>query len=405
MVPLHDEEAARAVVILSVLVIVSLALFASVTRDDTLGSTLFTVLFLSFALKLLAAYFRFEVGLLADAFAYDKAGADIAEMLSRGLWPDARRVWGTEFLRLTVGIVYFVTGRTLYGITILWAWLALLGMLFFYMAFTTAFPDGNRRLYLLLIFLYPSMLLWTSSLGKDALVVFCLGMTTYGVTRVLRRLDMVGVFWFGVGMAGVLMIRPHIAAVFAASFAAAMLVRPIQAGMMTPVIRVAGAVLVIVVAAGVIQTASGFVGIDDLSSEEVLGFIDVRRERTMQGGSSFEQSNPRNPVSLLVFVPTVLLRPFPWETRSVFALLSAIEGTLLLLLIIFRRRSIRAAVSDTFRNAFLPLVFTYIVIFAFFFSAIGNFGIIARQRVQVLPFVFVLISYLGTPHSNKGVQR
>lgn len=405
MVPIDDDEVARAVVILSVLVVLSLALFTSVTRDDTLGSALFTVLFLSFALKLLAAYFRFEVGLLADAFVYDKTGADIAEMLSRGLWPDAKRIWGTEFLRLTVGIVYFVTGRTLYGITILWAWLALLGMLFFFLAFTTAFPTGNKRLYMLLVFLYPSMLLWTSSLGKDALVIFCLGMTTYGAARVLRQTEIVGVFWFGVGMAGMLMIRPHIAAVFAAAFAAAMLVRPIRAGVMTPVIRITGALLVVVVAAGIIQTASGFVGIDDLSSEEVLGFIDVRRERTQRGGSAFEQASPRNPVSMLLFVPTVLLRPFPWETRSVFALLSALEGTLLLLLIIFRRRSIRVAISDTFRNAFLPFVFTYIIIFAFFFSAIGNFGIIARQRVQVLPFVFVLVSYLGAANGIKGVQR
>jgi hypothetical protein len=43
------------------------------------------------------------------------------------------------------------------------------------------------------------------------------------------------------------------------------------------------------------------------------------------------------------------------------------------------------------------LLVIYITLFVLFFSAIGNFGIIVRQRAsQLFPFVLMLVAYLGT---------
>jgi len=394
--PLEDDEIARAVVILAVLITVSIGLFSIAAREEQGECPLFWVLLLSFGLKLLAMSFRFSVGLLADAILYDRYGAGIAQVIQQGGWPEFTRMWGTEFIRLLVGIVYFVTGRTFYGISILWAWFGLLGILFFYKAFKTAFPTANRRHYML-IFFYPSMLLWTSSLGKDALVVFCLGMATLGAARALRQIDFMGLLWLGLGMSGLLMIRPHIAAVFAVALGVGFLLRPIRAGKMTAVIRVVGAVFFIAVSVFVLRTASGFIGVDVLSTEEVFGFIDITRERTTTGGSAFQQVNPRSPAALLAGIPTVLFRPFPWEAHRTYALFSALEGTAILVLTLVRWRSLRAAIADSRRNGFLMLIVVYVLLFTFFFSAIGNFGIIARQRVQLLPFLFMLLFYKRSP--------
>src|SRR3990170_6075930 len=206
-------------------------------------------------------------------------GAELAEQLSRGQWPALPDYTGTEFVRLLTGLVYFVTGPTTYGATILWAWIGLLGMLFFYKAFTTAFPNGHRRLFMLMIFFYPSMLLWTSSISKDALVVFLLGMAAYGTARMKNRIDFPALWWLAVGVAGMLVVRPHIAGVFVVALAAFALTRPIRAGMMTPVIRLFSLLLFVAIAVAVVRTAAGFVRLESLAAQDLLEFIEVRRER------------------------------------------------------------------------------------------------------------------------------
>jgi len=390
-----DIQTLRAAVILSLLTTVSLAVFWYASRGDPAGRTLFILLLVSFGLKLFAAYFRFATSLLADAFVYDTVGERIAAELSRGTWSGLTGVTGTEFVQTLTGLVYFLTGVSLYGITILWAWFGLLGMLFFYKAFTTAFPQGDRRLYLILILLYPSMLLWTSSLGKDALVVFFLGMATYGAARLYRRIELSGALWLAVGVAGMLMIRPHITGVFVVSFGALVLLRPIRAGLMTPVIRLTGLILFALVAGALIRTAASFVALESLSAENVGEFMQVQQERTTQGGSAFQQVNPWTPLGYAVAVPTVLFRPFPWEANNVFALIAATEGLGLLALIVFRARSVWSALRNVRRDGYLLMTLVYALLFIFFFSAIANFGIIARQRVQLFPFVFMWIAYLG----------
>jgi len=392
-----DPETMRASVMLSVLVLVTLLLFWLVSRADPRSSSLLIILWLSFGLKLLAMAFRFYGGLLADAYAYNAAGRRIAEQLVRGEWPEGIRYFGTEFVRLVTGLVYYSTGVTFYGISILWTWLGLLGMLFFYLAFRTAFPDGNRRLYMALVFLYPSMLLWTSSLGKDALMIFCLGMAVYGAVRVQRRLSAAGLLWLALGTVGMLMIRPHLAAVFAVAFGASAIIRPVRAGYLSPVVRIVALSTVAALCIFVVRTASGYVGLEGLGPEEIFGFIEERQERSERGGAAFEQTDPRTPVGFALAIPTVLFGPFPWEAHNTNAQIASMEGLGLLALLVYRRRSVGAAFRATSRNSQLLLVGVFVLLFIFFFSAIANFGIIARQRAQVFPFVFMWIAFLGRP--------
>lgn len=390
-----DIETVRAAVMLTLLVVASLMIFWLVAQSDPGGRTLFILLLVSFGLKLLAVGFRFYGGLLADAFVYHQVGQRFALQLAGGQWPEVARYSGTEFVRLATGLVYFVTGPTIYGSSILWAWLGLIGMLFFYKAFSTAFPGGNRRLYMFLILLYPSMLLWTSSLGKDALMTLFLGMASYGAARIQQRIEAHGLWWLALGLSGTLMIRPHLAAVFAVAVAASALFRPIRAGILTPVVRVLGLAFFIVISAAVISTARGFVGLENLEAQTVFGFLDVAQGRTEQGGSAFERADPRSPLGFAVSIPTTLFRPFPWEAHSMAALIASLEGFGLLAIFLYSYRGVRAAIVEAPRDSFLVLTFVYALLFFFFFSAISNFGIIARQRVQLYPFVFMWIAYLS----------
>ncbi|MDR7523558.1 MAG: hypothetical protein QN168_13975, partial [Armatimonadota bacterium] len=257
--------------------------------------------------------------------------------------------------------------------------------------------------YMILVFLYPSMLLWTSSLGKDALVIFAMGMAAYGAARLQRRVEMIGIWWLLAGLGGVLVIRPHVAAIFAVASGASMLVRPIRAGLLTPALRLLGVLAVAGLAALTVRTASGYVGLEELGTQAVFQGIEERQEAA-RGGSAFEQVDVSTPSGFAMAIPTILIRPFPWEAHNLGAMVASLEGLLLLGLIVWRRRSIVEALRAARRDGYALHVVVYVLLFIFFFSAIGNFGILARQRAsQLFPFLFMLVAYTGLPREREPV--
>ncbi len=395
----QDAEGVRAAAIIASITVASLVIFRLATRDDADGPWLFRVLLASLMLKFGAVAFRLwfilvQYGSVADAVEYHVQGVRMAESILTSGLPHMEQYYSTPLVQLLTAIFYAFTGPTLVGAFVFWAWLGLLGMLFFYKAFTVAFPSGDKRLFSLLILLYPSMVLWTSSLGKDALVAFSLGVMAYGAAMLMQRSTIQGGLMTASGLTGVLFIRPHIAAIAGVALAAGYLVRPVRAGLMTPVIRAAGAVIFAVLALLVVRTSASFIALEDLSGEGVLGFIETRQVGTERGAAVIQRGIPTNPVAFVDGVVTVFFRPYPWEAHNLFAQISAAEGVLLAILLVWRWRSVIASVADARRDTFLMMSVVYVLLFAFLFSAVSNFAIIARQRHQLLPFILMWIAYL-----------
>ena len=48
-------------------------------------------------------------------------------------------------------------------------------------------PEGRARTYGWLVFFFPSLLYWPSSIGKEAWICFGLGLASYGVALILRH--------------------------------------------------------------------------------------------------------------------------------------------------------------------------------------------------------------------------
>jgi hypothetical protein len=68
-----------------------------------------------------------------------------------------------------------------------------------------------------------------------------------------------------------------------------------------------------------------------------------------------------------------------------------LESSFLLLLTLARWRSLVAAVRRLRRRPYLALALVYTLLFVVAFAAVGNFGILVRQRSQVLPLYLVLL--------------
>jgi hypothetical protein len=406
----------RMSVVLVVLVLLSIAIFRIAARNDADADLLFWMLMASFGLKIFAVHFRLSTGLLADAYVYSSAGEEISYLLAAGQSPMAGgRFTGSFAVRLLTGIVYLITGPTLIGVSYIWAWLGLIGMLVFYKAFVTAFPQGNHRLYMILVLLFPSLLLWTSSLGKDAVMMLAGGAAAYGVARSQRRFDIGSVLSLLLGIGAMLAIRAHLAAIFGVALMMSLIVRPARQGSLAPFVKIVGLICVTVFAVGIAVVASRVVGLEGLDAEEVQGFISERQGYTGQqrhilgegehGGSAFTPIDTKSPLGLAILIPTVLFRPFPWEAHNMNAMVTALESLALLSLIVYRRRSVIAAISGSPRNSFLLLSVLYALMFIYIFSAVTNFGIIARQRVQIFPYVFMWIAYLGSRTTGPKISR
>jgi hypothetical protein len=387
--------------VLVVLTFAALGIFSRAARTDPEGPFLFQVLVFAWLAKLGSLAFKwyllFNVYHGADTFEYHRGGEQIAALIASGGFPDlSSHVWGTEFISLFTGFLYLVTTPTLFGAWVAFAFLGSMGILLHYKAFVTALPGSNRRFFLLLVSLYPSILMWTNSLGKDALIAFFLGVAVYGAALIYRRGMGIGsLLWTLLGLGGVFMVRPHVAAIVAAALVAVVLIRPIRAGMLTPIVRIAGLAAFVVVAVLVVRTSASFVNLEDLSVEGVSAFLEEEQSSTETGSSAFEGGLPTTPQGFALGVITVLFRPFPWEAHNILAMISAVEGVALLAMMIWRRRSVWGAIRSIGRNGYLAFVTIYIALFVVFFSAISNFGILARQRVQLLPFLLVWLAYQG----------
>ena len=332
---------------------------------------------------------------------YFDRGRELAVLIRSGSLPDEARETGTPFMEFLVGVVYAaVPNRLSVGFAV-FAILSFVGALYFLLAFQLAIPDGNHRLYAGLVFFLPTMVFWPSSIGKEAWLVFTLGVAAYGAARVLRSARY-GYLIAAVGMTGVFLVRPHMGALIALSFAGAFVLRFRDPDVSTNAIAWILGLLIVALGAG--YAASNF-GDELPRDESVEGtatdqvFAETTR-RTSQGGSAFDSRPVRNPVDFLHAAVTVPFRPFPTEAHNRQAQVASLEGVLFLALIALSLPRLANVPRLILRRPFIAMAAAYCVGFIVAFSNVGNFGILTRQRAQLLPFIIILLCL-----PRKGSER
>ena len=149
----------------------------------------------------------------------------------------------------------------------------------------------------------------------------------------------------------------------------------------------------ILVAGSLLAPATAkFLKIDDLSTDSVTSVIEQTQAQTGEGGSAFSPSNPNSPIGYPIAVVTVLFRPLPGEVTSAQGLFSGAEGGVLLIIAACSWRRIWNALRRLRTSPYITFAVAFIAMFAYAFAAIANFGILARERIQVLPYFFVLLA-------------
>jgi hypothetical protein len=326
-----------------------------------------------------------------DAASFNLHGAVLAAQFWQGDFIPRLNgsVIGNNFMYLLTGVIYAFIGPTIVGGYLVYAWLGFWGIYFFYRAFRTAMPEADHRRYAVLIFFLPSILYWPSAISKEAWMMLCTGLALLGVARLLRRTP----WWalpLSAGITGTALVRPNITALLAAGLFAGVLIRKkARPTLLSPIARAASIVRVIAAGAIVIRVAANFLKLDSVSTSSVTGAINKVQGNTGIGGSAFAAHTVNSPLDLPGAMVTVLFRPFPWEAENLVMLASSVEGSLLMLFIALSWRRWYRAPRLLREYPYVMTALVVILLFVIAFSALGNFGLLVRERAMILPLVLV----------------
>ncbi|HEX8803810.1 MAG TPA: hypothetical protein VF743_06445, partial [Acidimicrobiales bacterium] len=402
----YDIWAALVIVpIITVLTVPVLRRAARLDPDPSIG----TVLIWGYVCKIIGTFIRYAVTFevytgRADATGYHGAGVRLSHAFFEGSRAfsqqaeiDLPKLTGTPFVRIVTMVIYIISGPTQLGGFIIFSWLSFWGMFWFYRACVIAFPEANHRRYAILLFFLPTMLYWPSSIGKEAWMIFSMGLATYGVACILKHKPL-GYLACTLGLAATAMVRPHITVLIFASLFVAYLLRrrSWRQSKMGPVGKFLGVAVLLVAGGVVVSQAASFFNLDDVDAGGVDQVLARTERQSGQGGSEFEGARPTKPSQFPQAMLAVLFRPYLWEANNAQALIAALEGTVLLILFGASISRFVRLPAYLFRVPYVAYCLAYVVMFVFAFSSIGNFGIMTRQRTQVFPFVLVLLAIPAT---------
>ncbi|MEN5086555.1 hypothetical protein ABE426_08800 [Sphingobacterium faecium] len=277
--------------------------------------------------------------------------------------------------------------------TILYCFIGYMGFVYFYKIAFDLIPYNYKMgpIYLFpSIFYLPNLHFWSSAIGKDTLLFFCVGLFAYSLMKLDKRIIHV---LFSLLLA--YLVRPHIALFLLLSFSMAYLMNNKIASYKRIIL------FGLMLAGGVVMLPSvlEYTKIEELSVQSYESFSETKVKNLSRAhtGSSVDVSS--YPLPLKIF--TFLYRPTFIDIQSVTALLAAIENFLLLILsiIVLCRKPIK-----TFKAA--PLIIKGLVFFLMigtvaFSMSLGNLGIMLRMRNMFLPGMLIFILWSMSCHYIK----
>jgi hypothetical protein len=382
---------------------------------------LFTLLCSALVLKLLGSVARYVLGFLiydnkGDAYKYHLDALALIDRWSGG-HVDLRGAIETPetFITFLTAIGQRIFRPSILIGFLLFSWLAFWGLFWCYRAFRIAVPEGRSRTYAKLIFFLPSLLFWPSSIGKEAWMLFVLGLLFLGAAQLLtgqRRLR--ALIPLSLGLLGAAAVRPHFAGIAAIALVCAFIVQKPAPSMrqLAPIVKLAAVAGVVVVAGFFLQRTEEFLTRSGLEvSGGLTSFEGVRTAlgdasvQTEQGGSQFQAPGLGSPAGLALSVGTVLFRPFPFEAGDPQILVASLETLALAVLMLVRFRWVMAAIGSIRRQPYVAFLVAFLAGGVLVLASVANFGILARQRTLILPALVVLVSIPPPVRGSEGRRR
>ncbi len=301
---------------------------------------------------------------------------------------------GTANIMAIVGLLAKVTGSYTV-IKVLFTHVGLIAAYIFYRAAVICL--GREKIALLYILgILPSLLFWSSQLGKDPIVLLGIAIYCYGVAGLIVQQRFSMILWIAVGLAIASFIRIWLGLIFVTPVVFTF----IMASRTSPLAKMA--FLVIGVPAFLFAMNLFAARFRIASAEELIATTDALSQSWMRGGSAQAIGGGFDSLqSMITFIPigafTALFRPLPLEVPNIFGILAGLENAVLLLLILLGlfRRGVGWLGQPILLWAAATL-FIWAAIYGF--VSYQNLGTAFRFRVQVVPILLLLGLYLSFAH-------
>ena len=362
-----------------------------------------------------------------DMFWYHRAGSELAD-----LWLSDPGRWTGELVKLTLrqkavfpfwvhgaagststgamfGLsawIMLLCGKSLYGACVFLSVLNFFSRLLIYDVFRRTIAGHYHRYFLWALLLLPSAVFWTSGLLKESVAMTGMGVAVWGAYLLAEKSALVrGTALIALGGFTAYLVKPYVLFPFFIAapiwYITAKMIRDSQgaAVLLTPIRFILFGVLT-VGGLAVLAVAVPSLSVESLGDE--LASVQASGTR-VTGSTNYalvdEETASRGTAGQLAMAPIAfvfaLTRPWPFEARSVQALMATVEATTLIVLLLLSIRRIGVALwlRRVMREPWLLFCVSYVGVFG---VAVGlgstNVGSLSRYRVPMMGFYAVLIA-------------
>lgn len=287
---------------------------------------------------------------------------------------------------------------------LLFALVSFVGMWMFFLTFYEQYPQLHRW-FAMAAFFIPSVFFWGSGLLKDTITLGCLGVATYQVYRIFikKKFGIRHIVLLAVSLYGIYSIKIYILLTFLPAAIVWVFLANLDS-IRSPVLRIMLAPFMITCAIGLGYFAMLKAGEDNekyslsnVAKTAQVTAYDIRYYTGRDAGSGYSLGELDGTFGSMIrlapqAVNVSLYRPYLWEVKNPFMLLSALESLLLLVLTLYIivKKNIGLTTSISNMNVLFALIFSIAFAFAVGVSTY-NFGTLVRYKIPLLPYFLVAL--------------
>jgi len=311
---------------------------------------------------------------------------------------------GTENMIRVLLIIAQVTGPYFHALKMVYAFLGFIGILFVYRAVVVILGRPFLPVFYSLM-LCPSMIFWSSTLGKDPLSLLFIGLYVYGGAFWFVRTSPRGLAWVALALFASYLFRPWTAAIGMVAFLLATLGKVFG---FAPVIFT---FLVLSLWLLIDSSGDSVRLMESSASSGLLEELATKAEGQTEGsgsGAGLELTEAQELVSsprgILIVLFSGLFRPLPFDATNMLVAVASVENSVLLILTLIAVRHLR---WTYLKQPVLLWALTYTLLWALVYGLVvlANFGTGMRYKLQVLPFIALFLCLLLNREGRAALDR
>ena len=299
---------------------------------------------------------------------------------------------GTQNIKNLARFYQLYMPDSYHAMKVTWAYIGLIAVFLIFVAAKKVYAEADYKL-LYLLGLFPSILFWSSILGKDPIVLFGMSLYILGVIGFYVERNVFYLLLICLGIYITSFIRIWYAPILAIPLTILLISMPLSLPYRIVIIGMLaygiGLSLEIFSESFNIGSLAQLVATSDRISQSWAG----------DGGSGLAIEGGIGSVSsTLGFMPlgmfTALFRPLPGEVLNIFGLLASLENLAVIWMLIL---SIRRTRLRELAHPILLWAVVLVLVWAAFYSVASyqNMGSAARFKLQIVPVLLLLLLYLS----------